>query len=88
VRTVRRTPFFEAGAARIQVYSRRFDEAIEAVEWSISENPLIWPEVVGTPFRVAITRPFRAIPALRIAFTIDDENTCTLHADSVRNVLD
>jgi len=88
LRTVRRTEFFESGAAQIQADRRRFDEAIESVKWSISENPFIWYEVVGTVFRIAITRPYRGIPSLRIAFTIDNDSTCTLHAVSVRNSLD
>jgi hypothetical protein len=88
MRTVRRSHFFEAGARRIQPDARRFDEAIESIEWSIGEDPYIWPEVPGRTFRLALTKPLQGVPSLRIAFTIDDDSTCTLHAVALRNYLD
>ena len=88
MRTVRRSEFFEAAARRIQADQRRFDEAIESVEWSIAADPFIWPLVPGTPFRLAITRPVPGVPSLRIAFTVDDEAYCTLHSVAVRSTFD
>jgi hypothetical protein len=40
VREIRRTLFFESGAAKIQANQRRFDEAVESIDNSVMAG--IW----------------------------------------------
>ena len=60
---------------------RRVDEALEPVEYAISQDAESFHRVQGTELRLAIADPFPGvIPRLWIYFTIDDEDYCTLRA--------
>lgn len=77
-RTVRRDQLFEQNARLIQPDAPRLDEQLQGVEWVIATNPEACPRIPGTLLRLVKTDPFPGAPPLRIYFTIDDENTCTM----------
>jgi hypothetical protein len=80
-RTVRRSHEFEEQAAQIEPDVRRFDEVMAGVEWGLAADPYQFPLVTGTLLRVVTTEAFPETPALRIFFTIsDDEETISLLA--------
>jgi|SRR5579884_4037206 hypothetical protein len=82
-RQVREGELWQANVRHVRTLSgmpRTLDQALEAVVWSIARSPEMWPQVPGTSLRVAKTDPYLNVPRLRVFFTIDDENTCTLHA--------
>jgi len=51
---------------------------LRGVEWAVATNPEAHPKIPGTLLRLVKTDPFPGAPPLRVHFTIDDENTCTL----------
>ena len=59
---------------------RRADQAMEAIDWGIATDPESWSLIPGTQLRVIETRTFPDALAVRVFFTIDDDNTCTKHA--------
>jgi hypothetical protein len=65
-------------AAILRADARRLDELLDGVTWLIA-NHAEDCEVVERNLRVAFTDPFPDAPAMRIYFTITDDNTCTLH---------
>jgi hypothetical protein len=77
-RTIRRDSLFEQLAAQIQPDARRLDDQLLGVEQIISRNAERCPRMPGTILHLIKTDPFPGAPRLRIYFTIDDENHCTL----------
>jgi len=77
-RTVKRHPLFESAAAAIQPDAKRFDEQLRGVEWAIATNPHRFPEISRTVLRLAKTDEWPGAPRLRIYFSVDNENLCTL----------
>jgi len=65
-------------AALLQPDAERFDELLDGVLWEIVTHAEDC-EIVERNLRVAFTDPFPDAPAMRIFFTITDEDTCTLH---------
>lgn len=78
VRTVRRSDVFEQQADELNPTVKRLDSQLRGVEWAVATRPELFPEIPGTDVRHIKTRPFPAAPPLRILFTIEDEDTCTL----------
>jgi hypothetical protein len=59
----------------------RMDEALEPVEYAISQDAESFHHVQGTELRLAVSAPSPGVvPSLWIYFTIDDEDYCTLRA--------
>ncbi|HLB12897.1 MAG TPA: hypothetical protein VJA25_03125 [Dehalococcoidia bacterium] len=77
-RTVRRSELFEQNVSLIHPHAPRLDEQLRGVEWAVATNPEAFPTIPGTSLRLVKTDPFPGAPPLRVYFTIDDENTCTL----------
>ena len=80
-RQIRREPTqFPRRAAALGIGERQLDMALEDVEELISVNAEYFPVVEGTSLRVAKTRPAYGVPGLRLFFTIDSDDQCTLWA--------
>jgi hypothetical protein len=78
-RTVVEDPEYQDAARRIEPDARRLDAIMESVIWRVSRAPGSCPEVAGTILRVAHpTREGSRAPRLRVFFSVDDENQCTL----------
>jgi hypothetical protein len=57
------------------------DEALEPIEYAISQDAESFHQVQGTQLRLAIAAPLLAVlPRIWIYFTIDDDDYCTLRA--------
>lgn len=78
IRTVRRSDVFAEQAEALNPSAKRLDDQLRGVEWAVATRPEIFPQIPATEVRHIKTRPFPAAPPLRILFTIDDEDTCTL----------
>lgn len=48
------------------------------MEWAVATQPEIFPEIPGTNLRLVKTAPFPGAPPLRVYFTIDNDDDCTL----------
>jgi hypothetical protein len=77
-RTVVRDPIFEQLAQRLHPDVRRCDEVLMGVEWAVATNAEWFSLIPGTRLRMVITEPVGDVGALRVFFTIDDAETCTL----------
>jgi hypothetical protein len=77
-RTVRRSDLFEQFCKSIEPDTERLDEILRGVEWAIATRAEVFPLLPFTALRMAKTDPYPRVKALRILFTIDDEDTCTL----------
>ena len=65
----------------LQPDPRAMDEALEPIEYAISQDAESFHQVQGTELRLAIAAPSPGVvPRLWIYFTIDDEDYCTLRA--------
>lgn len=65
----------------LQPDPRHQDEALEPIEYAISQDAESFHQVQGTQLRLAIAAPSPGVtPRLWIYFTIDDEDYCTLRA--------
>jgi hypothetical protein len=69
---------FEEQVKLLQPDTKHLDEIIDGVTWLISTHPERCA-IVESNLRVAFTDTFPDAPAMRIFFTITDDNTCTLH---------
>lgn len=65
-------------AALLEADSPRLDELLDGVIWLIATHAEEC-EVVERNLRVAFTDPFPDAPAMRVYFTITNDDTCTLH---------
>jgi len=65
-------------AALLRKDARRLDEMLDGVLWLIATHAERC-EVVDRNLRVAFTDPFPDAPAMRIFFSITNDDTCTLH---------
>jgi hypothetical protein len=77
-REVRRTDLFESQARSIQPDAQRLDAQIRSVVSALQRAADLWPPAPGTKLRVVKTDPFPHAPRLRIFFTIDDDDDCTM----------
>jgi hypothetical protein len=80
LRTVVWSDLALAACARLHRDVRRLDDHLRAVEWAIATNPEVCAPIPGTPFRIVKTRIVPTRTSLRVAFTVDDDNTCTVHS--------
>ena len=80
LRTVVWSELAQAACRALHGNTRRLDDQLRAVEWAISTNAEGCTEIPGTPFRIVKTRIGPRQLGVRVAFTIDDDNTCTIHA--------
>ena len=65
-------------AALLEKDAARLDELLDGALWLIATHADDC-EIVDRTLRVAFTDPFPDAPAMRIFFSITDENICTLH---------
>gem|GEM_PF-3060164 len=78
-RTVKRTKQFSQEARELQPNARRLDEQLAGVEWAVATRPESFPLIPETQYRFLKTRAGLAeAPVIRVYFTIDDEEYCTL----------
>jgi hypothetical protein len=77
-RTIVDDPLFTAARIIVQSDARRFDQQVEGAIWVIARNPEGCYSIPRTSLRVVFTDPYPDAPELRIFFTIDDDNHCTL----------
>jgi len=77
-RDIRRSALFQLQASIIQPKSARFEEQIRSLEFAISRAADAWPPIPRTNLRVVKTDRFPGAPRLRVYFTIDDDDDCTL----------
>ena len=65
----------------LQPDPRRMDEALEPIEYAISQDAESFHLVQGTELRLAVAAPSPGhLPRVWIYFTVDDEDYCTLRA--------
>lgn len=57
---------------------QRCDEMALAITWRISRAAESFPEIQGTHFRLARAREFQGKPVLRVYFTINSADECSL----------
>ena len=63
----------------LRVAADRLDEQLEGVMWVISHAPDKCDSIPGTSLYIIKTDAFPGAPALRVFFTIDDDdNACAL----------
>lgn len=80
-RTVARSAAFDAMAPEIEPDVQRFDEIIAGIEWGVATHPEAFPIIPGTQLRIVKTDEVSAdTPGLRVFFTIDSADLCTLQA--------
>ena len=77
-RTVIRDPIFDQLVQALADDVERLDEMLDAIEWAVATRPEWYTEVPKTILRFILTDPFPGAPRMRVYFSIDDENTCTL----------
>jgi hypothetical protein len=79
-RKVRHTDLFEAQARSIQPDAQRLEAQIRSVVSALQRAADLWPPVPGTKVRVVKTDPFPHGPRLRVFFTIDEDDDCTMRS--------
>lgn len=77
-RTIRQAPEFAKQIEWFELGYKRLDEIMDGVTWSIARNPGVFPLMAGTGLRLAKTDPFPNSAPLRIYFTWDEDDNCTL----------
>jgi hypothetical protein len=77
-RTIAYGPAFEQEIERLGINYQRLDEALTGIEWAMSNKPDAFPQVYGSKLRMAKTRRVPHVPALRVWFTLFDDNTVTI----------
>lgn len=77
-RTVIRDHAFEQAARGLHPDIKRCDEVLVGVEWAVASYAEKHPQIPGTTLRLIKTDALGDTPPLRIYFTIDDDETCTL----------
>lgn len=78
-RTIREDHLFTASRVVVQSNARRFDEQVEGAIWVIARDAEKCARIPHTSdLRIIKTDPYPDAPALRIYFTIDDADHCTL----------
>jgi hypothetical protein len=70
---------FEEQAKLLEPNARRLDEIIRSVEWKIANHAEKCPKMAGTILRIAFTDPFPNAPAMRVLFSIKDDDHCVAH---------
>jgi hypothetical protein len=65
-------------AALLEADAQRLDTMLDGVLWEIATHAEDC-EILERNLRVAFTDPFPDAPAMRIFFTITNDNLCTLH---------
>jgi hypothetical protein len=78
-REVRRTDLFKSQARSIQPDAKRLEAQIRSVVSALERAADAWPPVEGTKLRIVKTDPFPHAPRLRIFFTIDEDDDCTMY---------
>lgn len=77
-RTVRRSALFDEAAIRIETDAKRLDEQLRGIEWHIARDAEGGWQVRYSNLYLIKTDPWPDAPALRVYYTIDDDNYCTL----------
>lgn len=75
LRTVIHSLLFDQQLVEIEPNAARAEEQVQGVEWALARRAETFALSPGSPVGVIRTN---AEPHLRIFFTIDDANTCTL----------
>ena len=67
---------FAEQASKITADIRRFDDAMEGIQWALAREPDIFPVVhEASNLRIAKTVAWGDLPSLRVFFTFDDNQT-------------
>lgn len=77
-RSVREEPSFAAAAQQIEPDVRRFDELAAAAIYLIEGDADSLPILGNSPFRMARAHIGRGDPIVRILFTINSDDQCSL----------
>jgi hypothetical protein len=77
-RTVVEDHVFTAAKMVVQSDAKRFDAQVEGVMWVVSRDPERAWSIPRTNLRVIFTDPYPDAPDLRIFFTVDSDEQCTL----------
>ena len=77
-------PTFVEQANLISPDIERFDEIMDGVKWALARNPEMFPRVLeGMNLHIAKTDSWGDIPALRILFRYDDNETRLLWVEPI-----
>lgn len=77
-RTIRHDHDYEDQARRLGLSHKRLDEVLDGVTWAIARSPAEFELMLDTGLRLVKTDPFPDAPPLRIYFTWDEDDNCTL----------
>lgn len=77
-RTLREGPLWNECLARLKTNAKRLDGQILGITWQISHDAESQYHIRESLY-IAKTDPWPGAPSLRIFFTIDDADVCTLH---------
>lgn len=76
-RTIRYGVLWEECARRVESDARRLDAQLEGIIWQVAHDAEGCWNLRGNLYLIK-TDPWPDAPALRMFFTIDDDNYCTL----------
>lgn len=88
-RTLVELELFQTHAQKLGIKFNGLDEALQLVTWAVSKNPTAFDEVPGLEnCYIAktdswVTSDMRIVPALRLFFRVQDDDTVLLCAISV-----
>ena len=77
-RTIREDPAYTAQAQALAPNTQRLDEILEGLVWAVCTEPSIFPLMRDTGMRLVKTDPYPGALPLRIFFTWDEDDNCTL----------
>ncbi len=77
-RDLREEPSFEAQSKLLENSAQRLDEKLYGITWAIARSAESFPQVKGTPFRMARAQARVGEPILRVLFTINSAELCSL----------
>jgi hypothetical protein len=77
-RDLREEPSFTAQAKLLEDSAKRLDEKLHGVTWAIARAAERFPVIRGTPFRLARAQQAAGQPILRVYFTINSPELCSL----------
>jgi hypothetical protein len=70
--------FEESRDALVGIDVQRCDEMVHAITWGIARDPERYPLLPGSRLRLARAQPILDAPILRIFFTINADDSCSL----------
>jgi hypothetical protein len=85
LRTIVEDDSFCSAFEKLKVAYQRLDEVLVGVGIALARHPEHCPVIKGTVLSVIKTRPFPAIPALRVFFTYDDGEVHLRHVEIIQH---